>query len=100
MLTEYDTRQRVVLDRLVREQIHEDYAYFFVTGEGEFMDGGIEQASGCVIDRQGRIFSFWLGWNDRQRAIALTEWDEVDPEPRWDRSAEYRRARERVGLPL
>lgn len=98
MLGEYDVRQRAILDRLVRERVQGDYAYFFVTGEGEFMAEGIEQASGCVIDRKGRIFSFWLGWDSKQRAAALTEWEEVEPEAHWSRSREYLRARAAVGL--
>jgi hypothetical protein len=97
-LADYDIGQRAILDRLVRERVEGDYAYFFVTGEGELMADGVEEASGCVIDRQGRVFSFWLGWDSERQAAALTEWEEVKPEAHWSRSREYRRARAAVGL--
>src|SRR3712207_3336157 len=74
------------------------YALFFVTGEGEIMPSGVKDASGHVIDEQGRVLAFWLGWDGRQQKPVLTEWEEVEPEPHWLESAEYRQARKRVGL--
>ncbi|HZO31628.1 MAG TPA: hypothetical protein VFH48_37180 [Chloroflexota bacterium] len=44
------------------------------------------------------MYAFWLGWDDRRQAPAFTEWEEVEPEPTWLESTEYRQARERVGL--
>ena len=74
------------------------HAIFFVTGEGETMPNGVEDASGHVIDEQGRVHAFWLGWDALQQAPAFTSWEEVEPEPTWLKSAEYRQARENVGL--
>ena len=51
-----------------------------------------------VIDEQGRVYAFWLGWDDRRQSPAFTEWEEVEPESNWLESTEYRQARERVGL--
>lgn len=81
-----------------------EYALFFVTGEGGGLPAGprenrIEEASGYVLDRLGRVFSFWLGWDSDRREAALTEWREIPPEPLWSHDPEYRRARKRVGLP-
>jgi len=62
------------------------------------MPNGVEDASGHVIDKHGRVYAFWLGWDDLQQAPAFTMWEEVEPEPGWLENAEYRQARERVGL--
>jgi hypothetical protein len=74
------------------------HAFFFVTDEGEVMPNGVEDASGYVIDEQGRIYAFWLGWNASEHVPTFTEWEEVAPEPAWAESAEYRQARTHVGL--
>ncbi len=87
-----------ILEHLAKELELGRHAFFFVTGEGDFMPNGVEEASGHLIDEHGRVFAFWLGWDDRQRRPAFTEWEEVEPEPAWAESTEYRRARECVGL--
>jgi hypothetical protein len=87
-----------ILEQLVRDRRLGRHAFFFVTGEGEFMPNGIEDASGHVIGEDGRVYAFWLGWDDQRQAPAFTEWEEVEPEPAWSESREYRQARERAGL--
>lgn len=87
-----------ILEHLVEARGLGRHAFFFVTGEGEIMPNGVEDASGNVIDEHGHVYAFWLGWDDRQGAPAFTEWEEVQTEPAWLQSAEYRQARERVGL--
>lgn len=87
-----------VLHRLIRERGLERFELFFVTGEGRGLPGGLEETSGCVVDAEGRVFSFWMGWDPEQHRLALTEWEAEDPDPRWDRIAEYRRARQALGL--
>jgi hypothetical protein len=82
----------------------DEYTLFLVTGEGQYLptsqpDDEVEETSGYVLDRQGRVFSFWFAWDDQAKAPALTEWEPVAPEPHWWQSAEYRRARERLELP-
>jgi hypothetical protein len=100
------TRQRATnpqadtLHRLIAEQGLGRHALFFVTGEGEEFPGGIEESSGFVLDEQGRVFSFWLGWDRRNARPRLTEWEQAEPEPDWIDEPEYRRAREQVGLPV
>jgi hypothetical protein len=87
-----------ILEWLVQARQLGCHAFFFVTGEGDLMPNGVEEASGHVIDEHGRVYAFWLGWDDRRREPAFTEWEEVTPEPAWCESAEYRQARERLGL--
>ena len=93
------TRRSGDLDRLIsRERIHGRYALFFVTGEGVLLPDGTEEESGYVIDEFGRVFSFWTGWDDERGEVVFSEWEPVNPEPHWSRSAEYRSARRSVGL--
>ena len=87
-----------ILERLVKGRNLGRHAFFFVTGEGDVMPNGVEEASGHVVDERGRVFAFWLGWDDRQQAPAFTEWEEVEAEPAWFESAEYRHARKSAGL--
>ncbi len=79
------------------------YALFFLTGEGAYLPEEvngerIEEVSGCLIDRQERVFSFWLSWEPATRSPGLTEWEQLHPDPKWLREPEYRRARAIVGL--
>jgi hypothetical protein len=85
------------LDRLVRERGLHRYAFFFVTGEGDYLPNGEEEKSGHVLDDQGRIHSFWTGWDPSLKRVIFSEWEQVDAEPAWHDSDEYRRARAQVG---
>ena len=95
-----DTRHSVALRRGIDEHLPPGgYALFFVSGEGHELPDGVEDASGYAIDSSGRVFSFWLGWDQTRGVTTVTEWDQVDPEPDWIDDPEYRRAREKMGLP-
>lgn len=77
------------------------YALFLVTAEGiehQWDFEPFEEESGFVIDRHGRVFSFWLGWDDQRGIPVLTEWEQVEPSADWQRLGEYRSARGAVGL--
>jgi hypothetical protein len=91
-------RMRATLDALIRSKGLDRWAYFFTTVEGIELPGDLEEYSGNVIDDRGRVFNFWMGLDPETQSVALTEWEQVEPKPHWERSAEYRRARERVGL--
>jgi len=93
-----DPSARALLDALVHARGLESWAYFFVTGEGRFFPNGVEESSGNVITPGGQVYTFWTGWDVGQAAVTFRIWREEQPEPRWMRSSEYRRARERVGL--
>lgn len=102
---EPDTTQSRILHALIRQQGLDEghYALFFVTGEGKVLPGGspedpLEEASGYLLDKQGRVYYFWLGWDPETDQVSFTKWREVAPQPHWTSSAEYRRALERLGL--
>jgi hypothetical protein len=93
-----DPRARAMLDKLVREKGLERFAYFSVTGEGRFWRDGSEEASGNVIDSRGHVYFFWTAWDAERGAPTFRIWREQQPQERWLRSADYRRARRAVGL--
>jgi hypothetical protein len=87
-----------VLEQLVQSKNVGRHAFFFVSGEGTEMPNGAEEESGYVLDEEGRIFSFWLGWDAQRGQPVLETWEQVQAEPHWHEEPEYRRAREVVGL--
>ena len=93
-----DPAARAMLDTLVRERGLEDWAYFFVTGEGRVFPNGVEESSGNVIAPDGRVYAFWTDWDVERKSPTFRIWEEQPPDTRWLTSSEYRRARERVGL--
>jgi hypothetical protein len=63
-------RQRQILDELIRKRglLGGEYGLFLVAGEGKFFLATspwaeIEESSGFVLDKRGRVFMFWLGWD-------------------------------------
>jgi len=99
-------RNQQVLHELIQAQglPAGSYALFFVAGEGAALPislpgDDVEERSGYVIDRDGRVFYFWLGWDAGARAVALTTWEEAAPEPSWATVPEYQRARHKLDLP-
>lgn len=100
-------RQHDLLHQLIREKdglATDGYTLFFVTGEGRNLPisrpgDDVEEMSGYVLDQQGRVFFFWFGWDPAREAPALIRWRRAEPQPHWEQSAEYRRARERMQLP-
>ena len=100
-------RQHELLHQLIQARsglLPDRYTLFFVSGEGRALpgrraDGDLEEMSGYVLDDQGHVYFFWFGWDVASQEPALTEWRPTTPASHWLRSAEYRRARERLGLP-
>jgi hypothetical protein len=100
------TRQGHLLHDLIQRQglAPGAYALFFVEGEGELHPDDpawddIEAESGYVIDTTGTVHAFWLAWDEARGGPALTEWEEIAPEPAWRDDPEYQGARRAVGLP-
>lgn len=94
------TRAQATLHRLIRDRGLERYGLFFGTVEGKRLPDGSENASGYVVDDRGRVYFYWLDWDDRHNEAAFTDWEEVRPEPDWSGEPEYRRACEAANLPL
>ncbi len=95
---ERPTHGQETLRQLIRARGIERYGLFFGTGEGSFFPNGTEESSGYAIDDRGRVFFWWTGWDAERGAVTLETWEEVEPDSAWDQSAEYRRARQAVGL--
>lgn len=92
------TPAALMLEQLVEAQSLGRHAFFFVTGEDDTLPNGIEEMSGHVVDDHGRVFCFWTGWDHETDRPTFSTWEQVEPEPHWSESAEYRRACEAVGL--
>jgi len=91
-------REIDLLKQLVQPKGVGRHAFFFVSGEGSKMPNGVEEESGYVLDEQGRVFSFWLGWDAEHSKPALETWQQVQAEPHWLEEPEYCRAQKLVGL--
>jgi hypothetical protein len=92
------TREAQVLDRLLAARGIGQYGLFFVSGEGTFFPNGVEEASGFVVDHQGKVYTFWTGWDPRRQEVRFSQWEAIEPEPDWDDDDEYQDAREQAGL--
>lgn len=88
---------------------------FLVQAEGIPLPGGLEALSGFVLAADGSVYGWWLGWaslRDGPRCAAsgpdtvsgdgdymLERWWRVEaPEQAFAMDAEYRLARQRLGL--
>ena len=90
------------LDALIREKGITRYGVFFSTVGGEIFPDGSYDGSGNVIDQDGRIFGYWIGWDvDMGRAV-FSEWREIKKSRAFDRAVaddpEYMAAYEAAGL--
>ena len=92
-------RAQVVLDlRVIAGAEHELAAFgqpaqfAFLDDEGELLPNGAEASSGYVLDRLGRVYAFWVGWDPDREAATFTLWEPVESDPAWLENAEYRRA--------
>src|SRR4051812_34281368 len=92
------TSEAALLTRLLGERIQGRHALFFTSDEGTLLPDGTEAMTGYVIDEQGAIHAFALGWDAQQGPPALTRGRCKDPEPFWDNVEESREARRAVGL--
>ncbi len=101
---------------------------FLVQEEGTPLPGGLEALSGFVLTRSGDVYGWWLDWAPADAGLAADEglatgrtgsggietgapgapqgryvldrwWRVAAPEREFAADAEYRGARERLGLP-
>jgi len=85
------------LHRLVRGRGLSRYAVFGVVGEGREMPNGLEEASGYVLEPDGRVHFFWTGWDANRGEATMHTWEEATPDEAWDDDDEYLAARRRLG---
>ena len=91
------------LTNLIRERLPgKRFGVFYATGEGDFFPNGVEEASGHVVDDEGRHYTFWTSWSHARSAVEFGWWYDVEPSPEdlagWQDSEEYRDARRQAGL--
>ena len=102
--SERGDRKRQILHDLIRQHIGTvPYGLFFTVGEGKFLpnsapDEEIEESSGNVLTKDGRVYSFWFGWDPNRQSPALVEWEEITAETSWLDDPEYQQARENLGF--
>jgi hypothetical protein len=88
-----------ILRRLVGEQDGIGrFGLFFLNDEGRLTPDGYRESSGNVINGDGRVFAFWLGWDEAQGRVRLTVWRPVDAQSHWQTDPEYLRAQHDAGL--
>ena len=92
------TREENDLHRLIRDQGLRRYGVFLVTGEGKILPDGSEDASGYVVDEAGRVFFFWLDWDDQLEGVTFAKWKSIEPDADWEDEPEYLEARRAAGL--
>jgi hypothetical protein len=92
-------RALAAIHALIAEHKIGRYALFHEVGEGQRFPDGSEEMSGGVVDEQGRVYTFWTGWDDEHGRATFTTWERIEPEPALAKSREYRDARAMVGLP-
>lgn len=100
-----------ILRRLLRTKGIKKYVVFDIIEEPtEVLPGGIYPYSGYIVTDTGKIYSFWLDWDDKKQDYILGRdilkpdgsiysfWHEVDPKD--DANNPYCQiARKRLGLP-
>ena len=74
------------------------FALFDTTIEGRIYPNGVEEKSGCVLNEDGRVWSFWTDWDDVRQQVTIKYWDEEPITPRLAHGREYARARRELGL--
>jgi hypothetical protein len=87
-----------IVDRLLPARGIGRHAFFLVQQEGTELPSGVEAISGFVLDGDGRVHGFWLGWDQRRRRHTLDPWYRVPEASTFDGDAEYQRARRELGL--
>jgi hypothetical protein len=93
------TAERRAIDRLLRERGIGRHALFLTQREGTILPGGLEAISGFVLDERGRVYGFWLAWDDARNVLDLAPFYEVsNVEDAFRDDAEYRTARRELGL--
>ena len=98
MAIHHETKQRELIEQLIREKISGSFEIFGVSGEGRRFGEGYETASGHVVDSQGRVFFFWMDWDERERRAYLETFEPDETDEDWQDDDEYTAARKKLGV--
>ena len=90
--------QRCALREAIGARGLKRFAFFGTCGEGRIYPNGVEEASGYVLNGDGRVWSFWTGWDDAGQHVVIDEWTEESITPLLASGHEYERARRELGL--
>ena len=93
------SRERQLIARLLAGRGIDRHALFLTEREGLGLPDGLEAVSGFVLDDRGRVYGFWLAWDDRSAEYTLEPFYRVEtPERAFANDEEYRAARAALGL--
>jgi len=96
-----------------------EFVMFGGSGEGKKLPGGMESESGAVLSSDGKVYRFWLDWDDEKTApdgskgyytlgendkividgVEHSYFEEKDPKE-YENDSSYISARKKLGLPL
>lgn len=94
------TPEQAAIARLLRAHGIGRHALFLTQREGRRLPGGLEAVSGFALDQRGRVFGFWLGWDEARTALTLDPFYLVaGADSAFAEDAEYQAARRALGLP-
>jgi hypothetical protein len=90
--------EQLAVSQLLRERGIGRHALFLTQREGTILPGELEAVSGFVLDERGRVYGFWLGWDEARQALTLAPFYAVEePETAFAADAEYQEARRALG---
>jgi hypothetical protein len=93
------SRERRLIARLLKERGIGRHALFLTQREGIELPNGLEAVSGFALDAGGRVYGFWLAWDDERHAHTLAPFYPVEhPERAFARDEEYHAARRALRL--
>jgi hypothetical protein len=87
------SREQRLIDRLLAERGIGRHALFLTQREGLVLPDGLEAVSGFVLDEEGHVHGFWLGWDDQRQAYILAPFYRIeDPDRAFAEDGEYHAA--------
>lgn len=93
------SRERQAIDRLLVQRGIDRHALFLTQREGIELPGDLEAVSGFALGGDGRVYGFWLAWDDARQAPTLRPFYLVPgPDEAFADDAEYHAARRALGL--
>ncbi len=106
---EREKKTSQIIQNLLAKKGIMHYTLFSCNEEAsKYLPGGIYPESGKVLNSDGRIFSFWLDWDDEKQDYTLGDvtlpdgtvddfWRELDPKD-YEEEPYYKLAKKKLGL--